>query len=158
MKSVSIATRRQSQRGVSLIELLVSIVIVAIATSGVLGVLSMTSAASADPMLQHQAAAVAEAYLEEVLLKPFDDPDGADGEAARVDFDDIDDYDGLNDNGAHDQFDNAIAGLDAYDISVDVTGSAALAPVPATDALRIDVTVSRGVAISFTLSGYRVRF
>ena len=81
-----------STHGFTLVELLVSIVIVSIAASTILGVLSMTTAGSADPMIRHQAAAIAEAYLEEILLKPLTDPDGVDGEAARADFDDLDDY------------------------------------------------------------------
>lgn len=145
------------QQGVTLVELLVSIVIVSIAASGVLGVLSMTTAGSADPMIRHQAAAIAESYLEEILLKSFTDPDGVDGEAARVDFDDLDDYDGLADAGARDQFDNPIAGLGDYNIVVAVTASAALPAVPAADTLRIDVVVTRGVDVSFSLSGYRTR-
>lgn len=148
---------RLPQAGVTLVELLVSIVIVSIAASGVLGVLSMTSAASADPMSQHQAAAIAQAYLEEILLNPVDDPDGIDGETARADFDDIDDYDGLADNGARDQFGNAIGGLDSYVVSVATAASTALAPVPSADTVRIDVTVARGAGINFTLSAYKTR-
>ncbi len=146
------------QLGVTLVELLVSIVIVSIAASAVLGVISMTTAGSADPMIRHQASAIAEAYLEEILLRPFDDPDGVDGEVARADFDDLDDYDGLADSGARDQFGNPIASLAAYDVSVSVTASAALPGVPASDALRVDVVVSRGAELSYLLSGYRTRF
>lgn len=149
---------RRHQAGVTLVELLVSIVIVSIAASAVLGVISMTTAGSADPMIRHQASAIAEAYLEEILLRPFDDPDGVDGEAARADFDDLDDYDGLADSGARDQFGNPIAALAAYDVSVSVTASAALPGVPAADAFRVDVVVSRGADLSYLLSGYRTRF
>ena len=151
------ATNRQ-QYGVTLVELLVSIVIVSIAASGVLGVLSMTTAGSADPMIRHQAAAIAEAYLEEILLKPITDPDGVDGEALRADFDDLDDYDGLADAGARNQFGAPIAGLGAYNVAVAVSPSAALPSIPAADALRVDVVVTSGVDISFVLSSYRTRF
>lgn len=146
------------QNGATLVELLVSIVIVAIAASTILGVLAMTTSSSADPMIRHQAAAIAEAYLEEILLKPIVDPNGADGEAARADFDDLDDYDGLSDAGARDQFGNLIAGLDAYNVSIAVTPSAALPAVPVADALRVEVTVSHANDVNFTLSGYRTRF
>ena len=152
----NIGTERQ--RGVTLVELVVSIVIVAIAAAGVLGVLASTVGGSADPMVRHQAAAVAEAYLEEILLKPFTDPDGVDGEGARMDFDDLDDYDGLADIGARDQFGNPLPGLGSYNIAVSVTPSAALPGIPAADALRIDVTVIRVPAINYTVSGYRTRF
>lgn len=147
----------KKQAGVTLVELLVSIVIVSIAASGVLGLLSMTTAASADPMIRHQAAAIAEAYLEEIMLKPVADPDGADGEAARADYDDLDDYDGLIDAGARDQFGLAIAGLNAYNVGVSVSPSSGLPSVPAADALRVDIVVTRGSDINFVLSGYRTR-
>lgn len=146
------------QRGATLIELLVSIVVVGIAAGIILGLLATTTGASADPMLRHQASAIAEAYLEEILLRAFDDPDGVDGEGSRTAFDDLDDYDGLVDIGAHDQFGNAIAGLADYTIAVTVTPSAALAGLPAGDTLRVDVSVSRGSDISLLLSGYRARF
>ena len=146
------------QRGATLVELLVSIVIVSIAAASVLGVLSMNAGASADPMQQHQAAAIAEAYLEEVLLRPIVDPDGVDGESTRAAFDDLDDYNGLADSGARNQFGNPIAGLGAYDVSVSVIPSTALTGVPAADSFRIDVRVVRGADISFTLSAYRLRY
>jgi len=151
-------TAADNQRGVTLIELLVSIIIVSIAATAVLGVLAMTTAGSADPMIRHQAAAIAEAYLEEILLRPMTDPDGVDGEIARADFDDLDDYDGLADTGARDQFGNLIAGLGSYNIAVSVTQSSALPSVPAADVLRIDVVVSMGADVSFPLSGYRMRY
>ncbi len=147
----------KSQVGVTLVELLLSIVIVATAASAVLGMLSATVKSSADPMLRHQAVAIAEAYLEEILHKSFTDPDGVDGEAARADFDDVDDYNGLLDVGARDQFGNPIAALSDYTVAVTVSTSAALPAVPAADALRIDVNVVWQADIDFTFSGYRTR-
>jgi MSHA pilin protein MshD len=147
-----------AQSGTTLVELLVSIVIVAIAASTVLGVLSMTTAASADPMIRHQAAAIAEAYLEEVLLKPLTDPDGLDGEPARADFDDLDDYNGLADAGARDQFGNPLAGLSDYDVAIVVAPSPALPGVPVADALRVDVIVTHVNDVNYVLSGYRARY
>jgi MSHA pilin protein MshD len=146
------------QEGVTLVELLVSIVIVSIAATAVLGVISMTTAGSADPMIRHQAAAVAEAYLEEILLKPLVDPDGVDGEAVRANFDDLDDYDGLSDAGVRDQFGNSIAGLGSYNVAVSVTSTTALPPIPVADVLRVDVLVTHTNDINFLLSGYRTRF
>lgn len=146
------------QTGVTLVELLLSIVIVGIAASAVLGMLSMTVQSSADPMVRRQAASIAEAYLEEILLKSFADPDGVDGEAARLDFDDVDDYNGLTDIGARDQFGNPMAGLADYTVSVNVVPSSALPAVPAANALRIDINVAWQADINFTVSGYRTRF
>lgn len=149
---------RACQGGVTLVELVVAIVVIAVSVSAILGVLSITTAASADPMIRHQAVAIAEAYLEEILLKPFDDPDGVDGEAARADFDDVDDFAGLADAGARDQFGAPIPGLGAYDVAVTVAASTALPAVAAGDLLRVDVNVTRGSDVSFSLSAYRLRY
>lgn len=141
----------------TLVELLVSVVIVGIAASTILGVFAITSASSADPMLRHQAAAIAESYLEEILARSFEDPDGIDMETLREEFDDIGDYDGLVDNGARDQFGNPIPALSGYTVSVGVVPSAALSGVPSVDTYRVDVLVSQANNISFQLSGYRTR-
>lgn len=148
---------RSRQLGITLIELVVAIVVIGIAASIILGVLASNVNASADPMVRQQAVAVARAYMEEILLRDFVDPDGIDGEAARVDFDDVDDYNGLVNAGARDQFDNPITGLADYTVSVNVASSGALPGVPAADCLRVDVTVSRAPFLTFTLSGYRTR-
>jgi MSHA pilin protein MshD len=72
------------QRGLSLIELLVFIVVVGIAVTGVLSVYSLNARSSADPAVRKQALAIAESLLEEVLSKPYTycDPDDANVETA----------------------------------------------------------------------------
>lgn len=77
--------RSNRERGVTLIELIVSIVVIAIAASAVLGVLARSVGRSADAMVMSQAVSIAEAYLEEITLKPFVDPDGTDTESNRID-------------------------------------------------------------------------
>ena len=59
------------QRGVTLIELIVFIVVVSIALAGVLQVLRLTSANSADPLRRKQALMIAESLLEEVQMAAF---------------------------------------------------------------------------------------
>src|SRR5713226_6913010 len=81
--------RPRAEHGISLVELIVCIVIVGIAVAGVVGALSMATRASADPMIQKQALAIAEALLEEVQLQPFtycdpDDPQAATALSAAV--------------------------------------------------------------------------
>ena len=149
--------RSTRERGVTLIELIVSIVIIAIAASAVLGVLSRTVGRSADAMVMSQAVSIAEAYLEEITLKPFADPDSTDTEVNRVDFDDVADYNGLVDIGARDQFGTPIAALSQYTVAVSVAASTALASVPGVDAQRIDVSVTYPPNVSVALSGYRTR-
>ncbi len=144
-------------RGFTLIELVISIVVVSVALGGVLMAINYTVTHSADPMLQHQAVAIAESYLEEILLKPFADPDGVDSEGSRVLFDDVDDYNGLNDSGARDQTGTAIAGLTNYTVAVTVT-STALNGIGAADSKQITVTVSHPVGFNISLTGYRTNY
>lgn len=145
------------QQGMTLVEVVIAIVIIAIAVTAVLGVFARNIENSADALVIRQGISIANAYLEEVSLKPFTDPDGIDGEGLRQNFDDVDDYNGLVDNGATDQFGNAIAGLEAYTVSVAVGASSALPNVASADALRIDVRVSYPPQMDFTISGYRTR-
>jgi MSHA pilin protein MshD len=145
----------RKQFGVTLIELVVSIVIVAIAASAVLGLLSFASKGSADAMVRNQAVAIAQAYLEEIRFKEFD----ADGvEASRDLYNDVSDYNGLSNTGARDQFNNSIADLGGYNVTVSVADSA-LGSIAAGDAKRIDVTVQHiGAGITVAISGYRTDY
>ena len=78
------------QRGISLIELIMFIVIVSVGIAGILSVMNVTTQASADPLLRKQALAIAESLLEEITLQPFtycdpDDPLAAAAQGAAVD-------------------------------------------------------------------------
>jgi MSHA pilin protein MshD len=68
---------RPNQRGISLIELIMFIVIVSVALAGILLVMNVTARSSADPLIHKQALAIAESMLEEIELMPntFCDPD-----------------------------------------------------------------------------------
>ena len=135
--------RGRTQLGATLVELIVSIVIVSVAITGVMMVISNTTRASADPLLRTQAAAIAEAYLEEILSQSLDDPGSAEtggpesGET-RATYDDVSDYHGLDDDaGAVDQNGAAITGLEAYNVAVTV----AAATIGGEPSKRIEVTV-----------------
>lgn len=65
------STDRGAQRGLSLIELIIFIVVVSIGLAGVLMAINTAVARSADPMVRKQALAAAESLLEEILLQPF---------------------------------------------------------------------------------------
>jgi MSHA pilin protein MshD len=150
-------TGSEKQSGMTLIEVVISIVVIAIAVGAILGVLAENVQRSADAMVLSQGVTIANAYVEEISLKSFSDPDGSDGEVARADFDDVDDYDGIVDSGAVDQFGTPIPGLDGYTVAVEVDPSSALPGVAAGDAFRIDVRVSFPPIIDYTLTAYRTR-
>jgi len=146
----------RDSRGVTLVELVIAIVVLTIALGGVLGVMHRITAHSADPMIQAQAEAIAEAYLEEILAKPYTDPDGGGVEGNRGLYDDVADYNGLADNGAHDQFGAAIAGLGAYNVNVVVANTTIGSPAVA--ALQVTVTVNHSTGVSVALVGYRTSY
>ncbi|HEY0842011.1 type IV pilus modification PilV family protein [Methylotenera sp.] len=72
------------QRGVTLVELVVFIVIMGVALAGVLKVLEVTGRNSADPLVRKQALSIAESLLLEIQQQPFTlcDPDDANASAA----------------------------------------------------------------------------
>ncbi|TXT24529.1 MAG: hypothetical protein FD134_1480 [Gallionellaceae bacterium] len=76
-KKILVSRHAWPQRGVSLIELIMFIVIISVALAGVLLVMNRVTASSADPLVRKQALAIAESLLEEVELMPFTfcDPD-----------------------------------------------------------------------------------
>lgn len=59
------------QRGVTMVELIMFIVIVGVAVTGVLRVFDVTTRSAADPVMRKQALAIAEGLLEEVQLAHF---------------------------------------------------------------------------------------
>lgn len=140
------------QGGVTLVELILSMVIIGIALTGVFAVMNLTVGHSADPLAQHQAVAIAESYLEEILLQNYA---GAASDN-RADFDDVDDYNNLTDNGVHDQTGTAVAGLSHYTVAVTVAAPAALAG--GVDAKQITVNVSGPGVASLSLVGYRADY
>jgi MSHA pilin protein MshD len=70
------------QRGITLIELLVFIIIVSVAIVGVLSVLNLTVRHSADPLVRKQVLALAESILSEIEQQPFTYCDPNDANAA----------------------------------------------------------------------------
>ena len=57
--------------GITLIEMIISMVIISISLTGVFTVMNLTVGHSADPIINHQALAIAEACMEEILLEPY---------------------------------------------------------------------------------------
>jgi MSHA pilin protein MshD len=147
------STRRQD--GVTLIELIVAMVIVAVAVGGMLAAFNRASAASVDPVVTKQMAAVAEALMEEIQLKPYDN--GHTVNTSRATFDEVTDYNGYRTTGGIvDLSGNPIAGLEKYNVLVSVSGTTLTNIANSNDAVVIAVTVSHE-GDSFTLNGWRTR-
>ena len=148
---------KSRMRGVTLVELIVSIVIISIAVTSVLGVLSAVATNSAAVMVQQQGVGIASAYLNEVLQKSFNDPNGGGVEASRNLFDNVDDYNALPDAIVRDQNGHAIAGLGQFRVTVSVVPHS-LNGLTAAQARRVDVTVTHPSMPAVMLSGYRTLY
>lgn len=143
-------------RGVTLVELIVTIVVVAVAVSGVLALVSATAARSAENMLQVQAVAIAESYLNEILQKPFG-VDPCAPACSRTQMDKVGDYNLLSDVGAHDATGALVANLGSYDVQVTVANIAIGTVLPQqSELVTVTVTSPNGQAVA--LSGYRTLY
>lgn len=139
-------------RGVTLVELAVTIVVLAAAVAAVLGVVSVAAARSADNLVQTQAVIVAESYMNEILQKPY----GFDCSptCTRTQMDKVGDYGGLADTGVHDANGTAIPTLAAYNVTVTVTNTT----LGAMSAELVTVTVMPPNGAAVALSGYRMQY
>ena len=147
---------RSGQRGLSLIEMVLAIVVLGIGLTGVLLAFSTVTRGSADPVVTQQMLAIAEEMLEEIQLKPYAvSANAASAACARNTFNDLLDYNGYASTGNICTIDGTvIPSLAGYSVQVQVQ----VAPlVGVSAAQRIDVTVTRGTN-SLTLTGWRTDF
>jgi MSHA pilin protein MshD len=86
----------ERQRGFSLVELIFFIVVVSLGLAGILSVMTGTVAASTDPLMRKQALVLADALMEEIMLKAPDNPPGGYSGNNRALFDDVGDYQGYS--------------------------------------------------------------
>lgn len=162
---------RRGELGFTLIEIIIFIVIVGFGVAGVLSVMNMVTMHSADPLVRKQASAMAESVMEEILLKNYCDPDTAtvnappapptcpvrvadDQETARLDYDDVDDYNSKTQT----VFLDWPAALSGYTMTINVGAEADVpATAPSQKMKRVTVTVTRGNE-RVAVVGYRANF
>ncbi|EXF45534.1 Tfp pilus assembly protein PilV [Pseudomonas sp. BAY1663] len=128
----------RSQRGMTLVELVISIVIIGIAAAALFSAIASITARSSDPMLRQQSLMIAESYLEALLvadLASYPDLIPSDEEPKGIDKE-----------------------LSAYRVTA-VVGDAELGPAGnQVDAVRIDVSVTDPAGQTLTLTGYRTDY
>jgi MSHA pilin protein MshD len=155
------------QRGFTLIELILFIVIVGVGVAGILSVFTTSIKSSADPLVRKQTIAIAETMLEEILLKEYTKPAGSTAVAygasgwSRALFDTVDDYNGyLTTGGLKDLTDvqggtsSSVDGLSNYNISSVAVSTTTLTGGGAANVKQVVVSVT-GPQGTISLTGYR---
>jgi MSHA pilin protein MshD len=131
------------ERGMTLIELIIAIVVMGICVASVLALLSAIAVRSASALNRTQATSVASSYLEFILAQPYNNISG---------------YNGINRLGPLDANGAAVAGLERYRVQV-FAGTATLgAGTDAVQAMRVDVTVTDPTGVATSLTGYRTDY
>ncbi len=173
------------QRGISLVELIMFIVIVSTALAGILLVMNQVTGHSADTLIRKQALAIAESLLEEVELMPFTYCDPNDASAVSAintagcansqdvtigpvpvgevrgsttnPFDNVADYGGYTMNNITDLAGNTYTGYNAS-VAMNRAGTAFAGVADNGAVLRITVTVTAPDNSQVVLDGYRTRY
>jgi MSHA pilin protein MshD len=177
VKQLSIAKR---QKGFSLVEMIVVIVVLAIALTGVSLAINETVKQSPKPLVQTRAMELAQTYLDEILAKRFDEVSGQGGiprcdstdNAAvvcsntmgneeggnRLLFDDVDDYHNLSNQPPVTASGTTLNNYSSYLVQVNVAYAGADLGLPTRAAKRITVTVTTPLGNSIPVTAYRINF
>ncbi|MBL3558349.1 prepilin-type N-terminal cleavage/methylation domain-containing protein [Marinobacter sp. JB05H06] len=158
------------QRGATLVELVMTIVIISVAIAGVVGAFALITGRSADPLNHTRAVELAQLYMDEIISKKYDDTTpqggapkysgscniGPDGES-RGAFDDVDDYHNTYDS-PPENAEAALMGYNDFAVNVTVTCAGDEVNLPDTEAKRIDLTITAPGGQTFSFSAYRANF
>lgn len=156
--------RRRAHLGFSLVEVVVSIVVLSGGLSLILLPMITATRGSGDPIVAKQSLAVAESLMDEILAKDFANPSGgftgAATQANRPLFDDVSDFDGYSITGVQTLDGVSISGLSSYSVSVSVVvaSSATIGISTAADVKIVTVSVSGPGGQSASLTGYRANY
>lgn len=165
------------QQGATLVELVMTIVIIGVAVAGVVGAFSLITGRSADPLNQTRAVALAQLYMDEILARHYDESSkvgggkvpaaqvdcaspGADGET-RADYDDVDDYHDITNAIPEDGESIPLPGYSNFRISIAVAcagNDISEMPLANADAKRIDITITDPSGNDYLFSAYRGNF
>ncbi len=167
------------QQGATLVELVMTIVIIGIAIAGVVGAFSLITGRSADPLNQTRAVALAQLYMDEILARSYDESSKVGGgkvdatdfdcaflgaesaETTRDDYDDVDDYHAITNAIPEDGGGNPLPGYDNFRISITVSCAGddiSEMSLANSDAKRIDITITDPSNATYLFSAYRGNF
>lgn len=149
------------QKGISLIELIMFIVIVSVALAGILLVMNVTTKSSADPLIHKQTLAVAESLLEEIELQDFVSASGVTNTVTlanrATEYHIISNYNNFSMAGITSLNGAAVTSLGNYNASVKVANQA-LGAIPAASAVLITVAVTAPSGETINAVGYRAAY
>ena len=168
------------QKGFSLVEMIVVIVVLAVALTGVTLAINETVKQSPKPLIQTRAMELAQTYLDEILAKRFDEQSGQGG-IPRCDstdnaaqscsntmgdeeggnrqlFDDVDDYHNLNNMPPVTASGNTLNVYNSYRVQVNVAYAGGDLGLANRTAKRITVTVTTPLGNTIPVTAYRVNF
>lgn len=153
------------QRGASMVELILFIVIISIALAGILLVMDNVTRNSAGTLIRKQALAVAESLLEEVALQDFISASGVTNAVTQAnratEYHIVNDYAGFATTGIYSVANLPVTGLGSYNAAVAVVPAAlgsGAATIPAGSAVQITVTVTDPQNNQVRVSGYRTAY
>lgn len=162
MSAESVPVGRKVQRGFTLIELILFIVVVGVATAGLFAAINSSTVNNVNPLLQVRALELAQAQMDEIIGKRYDDkspnggfppcgsgeagpPPACDSSDSKADLSDLDDYHGYS---------SVPANYAGYTMAVTVTATT----LDGRPSKLITVTVTPGNGEPVTLSAYRSNF
>lgn len=161
-----------AQRGATLVELIITIVIIGVAIAGVVGAFALIVGRSADPLNQTRAVSLAQIYMDEILSRKYSESTPQGGvprssgcsinteEADRKDYDDADDYNAINNESPRNAEGDLLdpSAYSGFSVSVSVTCAGSEVGLPNDDAKRIDVTILDPSDQNYQFTAYRANF
>lgn len=155
-----------NNKGFSLIESIVFIVILAIALTGIISLVISLTRNSVQPVIISQASSIASSYMEEILSKAFSEATQAAcpaPPATRLDFDDMCYYNNIFDHAPiTDPIGNTFPTLEGYAVTVAFVFPATLenlTPITApSGVIQVNVTVHHTEIPDLLLTAYRTLY
>lgn len=159
-----------SEQGVTLVELVMTIVIISIAVVGVVSAFALISGRSSDPLFQTRAVALSQLYIDEIMGQRYSEGTPVGGvpkasgcdisteESGRSEYDDVDDYNAINQRVPRDAEGAALSGYTGFSVSVTVECAGSAVGLPPDDAKRISLTITAPAEQAFLFSAYRANF